>query len=579
MRTFYIFLFCFVLLTINHVAAQETFSPLISENTVGFIHADFSGIEMEAVKKRIQQTGEKLLRDLQFDEQSFKSTARELAAELDKLDANIRPYFEMITQELGIREIAVIFDADLFGKHQIPFIVVVPWKNKTDDDLDLARTQLDMYNYERSRFVKIGDLLILPWDIPNAAEKITDWAKNVKSDAKSPIYTALESVADADVKFVGAMTESTRNILNAALNTHREQNGDQVFTNMLIFASRKVQWVSFSMSLSMLTGTEPPKIGEVYGIVQTYKRSDAVQLRGIMELLIVDSVNKGKFTADQNVQQGFKIPPVVFQFLKGALRSMLPELEENKLVYRSKELFGISNVTLVNTGGMGFALLLPAVQAAREAARRMQCSHNLRQIMLALHVHTDKTSQALLPPLYTVDKTGKPLHSWRVLILPYMGHEELYKNIRLDEPWDSEYNSQFHTVSIPQYTCPSNRYKQPGKDCCYAGIAGESLIPAAKENIQTGIRFHNLTDGASNTLGLIEVREPFCWMDPTADITLNELAKGINRGGHCGSFHTDGCNAVMFDGACRFLTNLVEPQTLRQLGDIDDGEAVPLPWK
>ena len=44
------------------------------------------------------------------------------------------------------------------------------------------------------------------------------------------------------------------------------------------------------------------------------------------------------------------------------------------------------------------------------------------------------------PPAYSVDKDGRPLHSWRVLLLPYLDEEELYKQLRLDEPWDSPHN-------------------------------------------------------------------------------------------------------------------------------------------
>jgi hypothetical protein len=58
-------------------------------------------------------------------------------------------------------------------------------------------------------------------------------------------------------------------------------------------------------------------------------------------------------------------------------------------------------------------------------------------------------------PAYTVDKNGNPLHSWRVLLLPYIEEGELYKKIRLGEPWNSEYNSQFHNYIIPLYQCRS----------------------------------------------------------------------------------------------------------------------------
>ncbi|GHT14216.1 hypothetical protein FACS1894170_11020 [Planctomycetales bacterium] len=123
--------------------------------------------------------------------------------------------------------------------------------------------------------------------------------------------------------------------------------------------------------------------------------------------------------------------------------------------------------------GVQLALLLPAVSAARGAAMRMQCANHEKQIMLAIHNYHDVYNG--LPPLYTVDDDGKPLHSWRVLILPFIEHSDLYEKIHLDEPWDSEYNKQFHDQVISVYRCPS-RPLTPGT-CTYSAIAGGGLIP------------------------------------------------------------------------------------------------------
>ncbi len=60
-----------------------------------------------------------------------------------------------------------------------------------------------------------------------------------------------------------------------------------------------------------------------------------------------------------------------------------------------------------------------------------------------------------LPPACTTDETGQPLHSWRVLLLPYLGERKLYDQLRLDEPWDSSFNRQFHDQTPQVYRCPS----------------------------------------------------------------------------------------------------------------------------
>src|SRR3954454_6917330 len=80
------------------------------------------------------------------------------------------------------------------------------------------------------------------------------------------------------------------------------------------------------------------------------------------------------------------------------------------------------------------ALLLPATRSAREPARRSQCVNNLKQLAQALRSY--EQAYRSLPPAYSVDARGRPLHSWRTLILPYLEHARLYNPIALTKPWD-----------------------------------------------------------------------------------------------------------------------------------------------
>ena len=96
---------------------------------------------------------------------------------------------------------------------------------------------------------------------------------------------------------------------------------------------------------------------------------------------------------------------------------------------------------------MGFGLLAlpaaavaPGVQKVRVAAASMSSQNSLKQIGLAMHNYHDNTGY--LPPATSYSEDGKPLLSWRVLILPYMEQGELYKQFKLDEPWDSPHNIQ-----------------------------------------------------------------------------------------------------------------------------------------
>ena len=81
--------------------------------------------------------------------------------------------------------------------------------------------------------------------------------------------------------------------------------------------------------------------------------------------------------------------------------------------------------------------------------------------------------------------------------------------------------------------------------------------------------------GTSNTLALVEVKEPFCWMDPTADITLADLEKGINqKDSKVGSSHAGGINAALFDGSVKFIPEVIDSKSLKALGTRAGGENV-----
>ena len=215
--------------------------------------------------------------------------------------------------------------------------------------------------------------------------------------------------------------------------------------------------------------------------------------------------------------------------------------------------------------------LLPAVQGAREAARsaerRMHCANNLRTIMLATRNYADANDDAL-PAAYTVDKDGKPLHSWRVALLPYLEESRLYEQIRLDEPWDSEWNSQFHDQMPAVFACPSFRVAGQTdagtpptlKETTYSVVVGdETAFPSAGK----GRKWEEIADGTSNTLAVVERKTPVCWMDPTRELTLETLAAEV------GSEHTGmgaerepGFNAATSDGAVRFVVTSTDAATL-----------------
>src|SRR5262245_31540948 len=102
--------------------------------------------------------------------------------------------------------------------------------------------------------------------------------------------------------------------------------------------------------------------------------------------------------------------------------------------------------------GMSLVLLVPAVQQVRVAAARTQSQNNLKQIVLAFHSYND--THRRLPPVAVFGKDGRPLYSWRVLLLPFVEQEPLFRQFKLDEPWDSPHNIALLPLLPPVYRHP-----------------------------------------------------------------------------------------------------------------------------
>jgi prepilin-type processing-associated H-X9-DG protein len=226
-------------------------------------------------------------------------------------------------------------------------------------------------------------------------------------------------------------------------------------------------------------------------------------------------------------------------------------------------------VGLFLCGGLLVALLLPAVQAAREAARRMQCSNNLKQISLALHNYHDANGS--FPPAFTVDENGKPLHSWRTLLLPYLDQQAVYSQIDLSEPWNSSKNQAFNNTMIPTYHCPS----EPNMtNCSYVAIVGpKSVFQGANT-----IKLQDITDGTSNTIMIVEVKgNGHNWMEPV-DLDVTQMKYAINGGStEVGSMHPGGANVSLADGSVRFFSQATDGRLVESMTTINGGEPVHLP--
>jgi prepilin-type processing-associated H-X9-DG protein len=232
---------------------------------------------------------------------------------------------------------------------------------------------------------------------------------------------------------------------------------------------------------------------------------------------------------------------------------------------------GVIAVVLFCVGGGAVALLLPAVQAAREAARRSMCMNNMKQIALAMHNYHDVWG--VMPPAYIADENGRPMHSWRVLILPYMEGQHIYSQYKFDEPWDGPNNSRLVSLMPPTYACPSN--VPASGETHYMVITGEHTMFNGGQG--TPLASVSAQDGTANTLLVVEATDGVNWMEPR-DLNLDEMSFIINdpAGNAIGSHHPGGANISTADGAVRFISQQIDEKVLRNMIQVDDGETIPI---
>ncbi|MCS7305497.1 MAG: DUF1559 domain-containing protein [Thermoguttaceae bacterium] len=274
--------------------------------------------------------------------------------------------------------------------------------------------------------------------------------------------------------------------------------------------------------------------------------------------------------------------------------------------------------------GILIALLLPAVQAAREAARRAQCTNNLKQMGLACHNYMD-SNREYFPP----GSPGTARHGLFTFILPYLEAKNIYDQCNLTG--NTFRDPQRYTV-VPVYMCPS--YPGPavvrqnpsnpsdwrdGALCVYQGnggvlISGQPVVSSGHGNIPTNgmfqwekvRRLNEVIDGTSNTLamgefvhrdrtgttynnvqgnirawilGASEDNQKGCYTLKVIYYPINARVERETGGvpfNHLpmGSYHPGGANFLMTDASARFLSENISLDVYKALATCDGGEVI-----
>ena len=203
------------------------------------------------------------------------------------------------------------------------------------------------------------------------------------------------------------------------------------------------------------------------------------------------------------------------------------------------------------------------------STQRQISNNNLKQVGLAFH-NFDSSYGALPAGIY--DSSGKVGLSWRVAILPFIEQDGLYKQFKLNEPWDSENNKKLIPLMPRMLAAPG---KEPNDGLTYyRSFTGEGTAFPPPKNGQAGkpamgLKLSGFADGTSNTAVVAEAGDPVTWTKP------DELV--YTPGGtlpRVGGIFGNGFHVVLGDGSTRFVKPTVSPETLKAMITAQGGEIV-----
>lgn len=222
-------------------------------------------------------------------------------------------------------------------------------------------------------------------------------------------------------------------------------------------------------------------------------------------------------------------------------------------------------------------MIIRALIPSQSSKQKLHCYNNLRKIGQAIHNY--HTVCGCFPPAYIADENGEPMHSWRVLILPFLDEGPLYDRYDFDQPWNGPDNRRLLREVVDAYRCPSDHAEDETRpastETSYVAVMGDGTVwPGAELR-----SFADVTDGAENTILLVEIEDSgIHWMEPR-DLHIRQMAPTINaeHGQGVSSSHDVGANILSVDGAFHFLLETTTPKELRGMLSAAGDEVVEWP--
>jgi hypothetical protein len=421
------------------------------------------------------------------------------------------------TKEAGVREVFLVIAPGLGGSHGMlrRGYMVIPTSSEVD--VKAIRSIL----HEGDSFGQATqDAFVFP--IPEGVAPSGKQPPEFHPVARPELVSAFEAAGDSAVQVALIPPAYAARVIEEFMPQFPKDLGGGPTTVL----TRGVSWAALGLDL-------PPRPA----VRLTIKSADAAAAEALR-----DKLSELLRLAGKRSEVRIAVPK--FDEVAAAI---IPKVEGDRLVLVLNE----------QNGGIArlVSLVTPPIEAARAAAMRVKSMNNLRQIAIGMFKYYE-SGKNHFPLLASVGKDGKPLLSWRVHILPYLGEGELYKQFDLDEPWDSPHNRTLIEKMPECYRLPMSK-SGPGRTNYLLPVGGGAAFEADKPT-----RVKDITDGTSNTIMIVEVDDDHAviWTKPE-DLPFDpkDPAKGLGR-------FFGGFNTALCDGSVRFFLWPTEPKKIETLG-------------
>jgi hypothetical protein len=402
---------------------------------------------------------------------------------------------------------------------------VLAFSLKSGANVDLIKEHIKTMYPPRMELAQLKETLVLA--MPPTMTRL----KDLKAVARPDLATAMQGTGDAAVQVAAAIPPDVQRVIRELIGKLPPEIGGGQGGDLV----DALQWSNLAIEL--------PPTPSIKWTIQSKNEAAAVGLRPriLAGLNLAGQQSKLNETLPEFAELAVKLTPTV----KG---------DRLELTLEGDELAGV--IKQFKAGPLRLMTL---------ASAQAQSSNNLKQIALAMHNYHDVNGA--FPAAASRGKDGKPLLSWRVHVLPFIEQDALYRQFKLDEPWDSDHNKKLISQMPKTYLSPANPELAMEGKTVYAVPVGERAPFGGK----TGTFLGKIVDGTSNTIMVVELSpdkgvvwsKPEDWQFQTKDPGAGLIDGKRKR-----------ILTAFCDGSVRALPMEIDLDDLRRLVIMDDGEAI-----